>query len=135
MVYVGVAAKLLSIDMEAVEQTVRKQFAKKVKAAELNLNAVRVGYDYVGSTLTKQDPYIVERMNSTAGKIIIDVAPDTELDTKVKIETPSKHAEAKAFSGASDNESSIEVIRPVYHMDVEAVQLAAGESAAGPACK
>lgn len=72
MVYVGVAAKLLSIDMEAVEQTVRKQFAKKVKAAELNLNAVRVGYDYVASTLTKHDPYVVERMNATAGKIIID---------------------------------------------------------------
>ena len=72
MVYVGVAAKLLSIDMEAVEQTVRKQFAKKVKAAELNLNAVRVGYDYVASALTKQDPYVVERMNETAGKIIID---------------------------------------------------------------
>ena len=37
MVYVGVAAQLLSIDMDWVEKTVRKQFAKKVKAAELNL--------------------------------------------------------------------------------------------------
>jgi 2-oxoglutarate ferredoxin oxidoreductase subunit alpha len=72
MVYVGVAAKLLSIDMDSVEQTVRKQFAKKVKAAELNLNAVRVGYDYAATTLTKQDPYVVERMNATEGKIIID---------------------------------------------------------------
>jgi 2-oxoglutarate/2-oxoacid ferredoxin oxidoreductase subunit alpha len=72
MVYVGVAAKLLSIDMDSVEKTVRKQFAKKVKAAELNLNAVRVGYDYASSTLTKQDPYIVEPMNATEGKIIID---------------------------------------------------------------
>jgi 2-oxoglutarate ferredoxin oxidoreductase subunit alpha len=72
MVYVGIAAKLLSIDMEAVEATVRKQFAKKAKAAELNLNAVRVGFDYAASTLTKQDPYLVERMNSTAGKIIVD---------------------------------------------------------------
>jgi 2-oxoglutarate/2-oxoacid ferredoxin oxidoreductase subunit alpha len=72
MVYVGVAAKLLSIDMESVEKTVRKQFAKKVKAAELNLNAVRVGYDYAATTLTKQDPYVVERMASTEGKIIID---------------------------------------------------------------
>ena len=61
MVYVGVAAQLLSIDMELVEKTVRKQFAKKVKAAELNLNAVRVGFDYAASTLTKQDPYVVER--------------------------------------------------------------------------
>jgi len=72
MVYVGVAAQLLSIDMEMVENTVRKQFAKKVKAAELNLNAVRVGFDYAKSTLTKQDPYVVEPMNATAGKIIID---------------------------------------------------------------
>jgi 2-oxoglutarate ferredoxin oxidoreductase subunit alpha len=72
MVYVGVAAKLLSIDMDILEKTVRKQFAKKVKAAELNLNAVRVGYDYASSTLTKQDPFVVEQMQATNGKIIID---------------------------------------------------------------
>ena len=72
MVYVGVAARLLSIDMKRVEETVRKQFAKKVKAAELNLNAVRVGFDYAASTLTKQDPYLIEAMNATEGKIIID---------------------------------------------------------------
>jgi 2-oxoglutarate ferredoxin oxidoreductase subunit alpha len=72
MVYVGIAARLLSIDMESVEATVRKQFAKKVKAAELNLNAVRVGFDYAASTLIKHDPYVLERMNATAGKIIID---------------------------------------------------------------
>jgi len=72
MVYVGVAAQVLSIDMESVEKTVRRQFAKKVKAAELNLNAVRVGFDYAATTLTKQDPYSVQPMNGTAGKIIID---------------------------------------------------------------
>ena len=72
MVYVGVAAQVLSIDMSAVETTVRKQFAKKVKAAELNLNAVRVGFDYAATTLTKHDPYLVEPMNATQGKIIVD---------------------------------------------------------------
>ena len=72
MVYVGVAAQLLSIDMERLENTVRKQFAKKVKAAELNLNAVRVGFDYAATTLTKQDPFVVEAMHATDGKIIID---------------------------------------------------------------
>jgi len=72
MVYVGVAAQVLSIDMKDVEATVRKQFAKKVKAAELNLNAVRVGFDYAATTLTKQDPYLVEPMNATQGKIIVD---------------------------------------------------------------
>jgi len=72
MVYVGIAAYLLSIDMDSVEQTVRKQFAKKVKAAELNLGAVRVGFDYAKSTLTKHDAYVVEPMSATQGKIIID---------------------------------------------------------------
>lgn len=72
MVYVGVAAQLLSIDMAVVEDSVRRQFAKKVKAAELNLNAIRVGFDYAASTLTKQDACIVEPMNETKGKIIID---------------------------------------------------------------
>ncbi len=77
MVYVGIAAQLLSIDMASVEDTVRKQFAKKVKAAELNLNAVRVGHDYAKSTLTKQDPLAVEALDAdhpknTKGKIIID---------------------------------------------------------------
>jgi 2-oxoglutarate ferredoxin oxidoreductase subunit alpha len=72
MVYVGVAAQLLSIDMELLESVVRQQFSKKVKAAELNLSAVRAGYEYAAATLTKQDPYVVEPMNATQGKILID---------------------------------------------------------------
>jgi len=72
MVYVGVAAQLLSIDMKLLEATVRRQFAKKVKAAELNLSAVRAGYEYAAATLTKQDPFAIEPMNSTEGKILID---------------------------------------------------------------
>ena len=34
MIYVGVVAQLLEIDMAEVEKAIRKQFAKKVKAAE-----------------------------------------------------------------------------------------------------
>ena len=72
MVYVGVAAQLLSIDMELLESTVRKMFSRKVKAAELNLSAVRAGYEYAKATLTKQDPFVVEPMNANQGKILID---------------------------------------------------------------
>jgi len=72
MVYVGVAAKLLEIDMQKVELALRKQFKKKVKAADLNMSAVKAGYDYAASSLTKADPFRVEAMNATAGKIIID---------------------------------------------------------------
>lgn len=72
MVYVGVAAQLLSIDIQCVETVVRKQFAKKVKAAELNWKAVQLGFEYAASTLTKADPYVVEPLNATDGKIIVD---------------------------------------------------------------
>ena len=72
MIYVGVAANLLALDMQQVEKAVRKQFKKKQKAAELNWNAVKAGYDYAASTLTKLDPYYVEPSNQTQGKIIID---------------------------------------------------------------
>ncbi len=72
MVYVGVAARLFDIDMDKVEKALRKQFKKKVKAADLNMNAVKAGYDYATASLTKADPFRVEPMNATAGKIIID---------------------------------------------------------------
>src|SRR5690348_2123833 len=39
MVYVGVVASLLTIDMAEVEKAIRKQFAAKAKAANLNLAA------------------------------------------------------------------------------------------------
>ena len=39
MIYVGVVAQLLDIDMTEVEKAIRKQFAKKVKAANLNLGS------------------------------------------------------------------------------------------------
>src|SRR5438477_3957338 len=57
MIYVGVVAKLLEIDMGEVEKAIRKQFSKKVKAANLNLAAVQAGYDYATATLPKRDPY------------------------------------------------------------------------------
>ena len=72
MIYVGIAARLLGLDMQEIEKALRKQFKKKVKAADLNWGAVKAGYEYAGSSLTKADPYFVERMNKTAGKIIID---------------------------------------------------------------
>src|ERR1700678_4113363 len=72
MIYVGVAAQILKMDMAAVEAALRKQFAKKVKAAELNWAAVQAGYEYASATFAKNDPYVLEAMNETAGKIIID---------------------------------------------------------------
>ena len=72
MIYVGVVAKLLDIDLGEVEKALRKQFAKKVKAANLNFAAAQAGYDYAAASLTKADPFKLERMKKTQGKIIID---------------------------------------------------------------
>ena len=72
MIYVGVAAQLFHMDMEAVEAALRKQFAKKTKAADLNWAAVQAGFDYAKMSFTKQDPFVLERMQATEGKIIID---------------------------------------------------------------
>jgi 2-oxoglutarate ferredoxin oxidoreductase subunit alpha len=72
MIYVGVVAHLLEIDMAEVEKAIRRQFAKKVKAANLNLAAAQAGFDYAKANLTKQDPFRVAQMDKTKGKIIID---------------------------------------------------------------
>ncbi|MES2393729.1 MAG: 2-oxoacid:acceptor oxidoreductase family protein, partial [Acidobacteriota bacterium] len=72
MVFVGVAANLLGIALDAVEKALRQQFAKKVKAADLNWAAVQAGFAYATENFAKQNLYRVEPMNETAGKIIID---------------------------------------------------------------
>jgi 2-oxoglutarate ferredoxin oxidoreductase subunit alpha len=72
MVYVGVVAQLLEIEMGEVEKAIRKQFATKVKAANLNLAAAQAGFDYAKSNLQKRGAHYIERMNATAGKIIVD---------------------------------------------------------------
>jgi len=72
MVYVGVVAQLLHIDLTVIEAGLRKQFARKIKVFDLNFGAVKAGYDYAAEKFTKQDPFVLERMNQTAGKIVID---------------------------------------------------------------
>src|SRR5579864_9056315 len=69
MIYDGILARLLSLDMEEIHKALFKQFGKrKAKAAELNMGACQAGYDYAAKTFTKTDPFRVQRMNSTAGK-------------------------------------------------------------------
>jgi len=73
MIYDGVVAYLLEIDMEEIHKALFKQFGpKKVKAAELNWGAAQAGYDWAAANLSKDQPYRVERMNANANKIIID---------------------------------------------------------------
>src|SRR5947199_167830 len=72
MIYDGVVAKLLGIEVEEIRIGLEKQFKKKAKAAELNWNAARAGYDYAEKSLTKADRFWVERMDKNQGKFLID---------------------------------------------------------------
>ncbi|MCZ6752293.1 MAG: 2-oxoacid:acceptor oxidoreductase subunit alpha, partial [Acidobacteria bacterium] len=72
MIYVGALARLLDIDRAEIEKALRKQLGKKVKAAELNWNAIQAGFEYADKNLPKTDPFCLERMNKTQGKVLID---------------------------------------------------------------
>ena len=72
MIYDGILAKLLGIDLKHMEQALAKQLGKKAKAVTLNAGALKAGFDYAEANLKKQDPYFIEPMNETKGKILIE---------------------------------------------------------------
>ena len=72
MIYDGILARLLGIEMEEIHKALQKQFRKKAKAAELNWNAALAGFEYAEKNLVKSDPYLLRRLNETQGKILIE---------------------------------------------------------------
>ncbi|HEV7678935.1 MAG TPA: 2-oxoacid:acceptor oxidoreductase subunit alpha, partial [Candidatus Dormibacteraeota bacterium] len=73
MIYVGVLAQLLDIDVEAIRSGLQDQFRKKPAAVDTNMHAVMVGHDYARENLEKQDPYRLERMTGvTEGRILME---------------------------------------------------------------
>src|SRR3954462_8221254 len=72
MIYPGILARLLGLDPALMEKALGKQLGKKAKAVTLNAGALKAGYEYAETTFKKQDPFFIEPMNATAGKILID---------------------------------------------------------------
>src|SRR5438477_2171873 len=72
MIYPGVLAKILGLDMKLMDQALGKQLGKKAKAVVLNAAALKAGWDYAEANLPKLDPFAIEPMNETAGKILIE---------------------------------------------------------------
>ncbi len=72
MIYDGILAKLLGIDLSLMEQALNRQLGKKAKAVVLNQGALKAGWDYAEANLPKQDPFAIERMNKTEGQILIE---------------------------------------------------------------
>jgi 2-oxoglutarate ferredoxin oxidoreductase subunit alpha len=72
MIYVGVASRLLGVDMAEVRNAIAKQLKGKAKAIEINQAAATAGYDWAMENLPDQDQVKVVRDNKTQGLIIVD---------------------------------------------------------------
>src|SRR3954463_13577537 len=72
MIYPGILAKLLGLDPALMEKALGKQLGKKAKAVTLNAGALKAGFEYAEANFKKQDPFFIEPMNETAGKILIE---------------------------------------------------------------
>ena len=73
MIYVGVLAHLLDIDVSFIEAALRAQFRRKPKAVDTNMDAVRLGIEYATANLPKRDPYRLEPMSGkTDGLLLMD---------------------------------------------------------------
>lgn len=72
MSYVGVVTQLYGISRVEIENALMHHFNGKRKAVDLNLRMVDMAIAHTVAHLPKQDPFRVEPLNKTAGKILID---------------------------------------------------------------
>jgi len=72
MVYVGVLAYLLSIDIDKIYQALDFHFKGKQKPIELNWSVVKASAEWAEKNLDKVDPYIVQQSAKTDGYILAD---------------------------------------------------------------
>jgi len=72
MVYVGVLAKMLNIEMDRIHQALDFHFKGKQKPIDLNWGVIKASADWAGESLQKKDPYMVRSSNKTDGYIMAD---------------------------------------------------------------
>ena len=71
MVYVGALTELLGIDVDEIKAALSEHFHGKQKPIDLNFGVVQAAIDYTRANITKRDSFRVQRMNETAGKIMM----------------------------------------------------------------
>ncbi len=72
MVYVGVLAQVIGIDLQKIYLALDYHFKGKKKAVESNFALVKAAADWARENLVKTDPYWVEPMNATEGYVMTD---------------------------------------------------------------
>jgi len=72
MVYVGILAQMIGMDLEAIRAALTFHFKGKAKPVELNFNAASAGAEWAKANLEKKDPYYLKAMSATTGMIMAD---------------------------------------------------------------
>ncbi len=72
MVYVGVLAQMIGIDLKKIYHALDYHFKGKAKAIESNFSLVKAAADWAGDNLVKTDAYWVEPMKATEGYVMTD---------------------------------------------------------------
>ncbi|MGA1384423.1 MAG: 2-oxoacid:acceptor oxidoreductase subunit alpha [Steroidobacteraceae bacterium] len=70
--YAGVLAALLDLDVERIRELLAETYAKKPALVDSNMQAIQLGYDYAKNNFDCPLPLRVEKMDKTAGHIMID---------------------------------------------------------------
>ncbi len=71
VMYVGVLAALLDLDLEVIKKLLQETFASKPKLIDANMKAIMLGYDYAKEHFTCPLPVRAETLGDNAGNIII----------------------------------------------------------------
>ncbi len=72
MVYVGVLATILGIDIDKIQAALSFHFKGKQKPIDMNFNTVKAAAEWAKANLEKKDPFYLEPMNKTDGLIMAD---------------------------------------------------------------
>jgi len=72
MVYVGIISYLLGIDLEKIRETLTQHFGGKESAVDANMRVVNISYQWASESLTKSDPFCLEKSQKTNGYIMAD---------------------------------------------------------------
>lgn len=72
MVYVGILAQVMGIDLQKIYQALDFHFKGKQKPIDLNFEMVQRAASWAADNLEKRDPYHVEPMSATEGYIMAD---------------------------------------------------------------
>jgi 2-oxoglutarate/2-oxoacid ferredoxin oxidoreductase subunit alpha len=70
--YAGVLAALCDLDLEVIRSLLAETYARKPALIDSNMQAIQLGYDYAKQHFQCPLPLRVEKMNATAGHIVID---------------------------------------------------------------